>query len=362
MTVAPIVFLASGDAVATSPEATGPKSRGISQASPKPRVREVRLSAATRGAATTHRLEAVPGEDTVVLTLGNGQGLDLRLRLHPEHARDLLRAQAGQTVQRTREQAATALEPDAVQVPVSAQWQGVGGTSRGVMDLVFKALALVGLDPKDALAKLGAAALGKRLDDQVNEEVYKLNVHQLGKLKGAKPENVKASTEPTLVLIHGTFVDTESTFGKLWTSHGALVQQLFEHYGNRVYALDHGTVLRNPIANALTLARRLPQKARLHLVTHSRGGLVAEVLLRASRGVTQADLAQFAGKGYAQHLKDLLELEKLLTSRQVNVERIVRVACPAYGTLLASNRLDAYLSALAWLMERPGQGHPDDPA
>jgi hypothetical protein len=36
------------------------------------------------------------------------------------------------------------------------------------------------------------------------------------------------------------------------------------------------------MANALTLVNALPDGARLHLATHSRGGLVAEVLARAA--------------------------------------------------------------------------------
>jgi tetratricopeptide (TPR) repeat protein len=36
------------------------------------------------------------------------------------------------------------------------------------------------------------------------------------------------------------------------------------------------------------------------------------------------------------------------------VERVVRVACPARGTLLASKRLDAYLSVLKWTLELAG--------
>jgi hypothetical protein len=64
---------------------------------------------------------------------------------------------------------------------------------------------------------------------------------------------------------------------------------VFAHYGGRVYALDHPTVGATPIANALTLVNALPAGARLHVATHSRGGLVAEVLARVAgqQGVLQ---------------------------------------------------------------------------
>ncbi|TXT41115.1 MAG: hypothetical protein FD135_574 [Comamonadaceae bacterium] len=336
----PITFLIPGE-IASPADTT------------QPHIRSVRLVTTARGVGAVQRLQAIPGEDTVVITLGNGQGPDLKLRLSPENARDLLLAQVGPSGSAARGAGDVPLEPGVVQVPINAQWQGMGGANRGIIsDLVFKALDLVGLDPRDELAKLAAAELGKRLDEQVNEGVYALKPTELGSLKSASTVKIQASTDPTLVLIHGTFVDTESTFGKWWGGHSGLVAQLFQHYAGQVYALDHGTVMRSPIANALVLAESLPQGARLHLVTHSRGGLVAEVLLRASKGVTDADLAVFEGDAYTQHRQDLRALGEMLQSKQVKVERIVRVACPAYGTLLASNRLDAYLSAFAWLLER----------
>ena len=92
--------------------------------------------------------------------------------------------------------------------------------------------------------------------------------------------------EASLVLIHGTFSQTPGTFGKLWTEHPQLVDQLFKSFRNRVYALDHPTLGASPIANAITLAEAAPKGARLHLLTHSRGGLVAEVLARVCANPT----------------------------------------------------------------------------
>ena len=88
------------------------------------------------------------------------------------------------------------------------------------------------------------------------------------------------------------------------------MRQLFASYGDRVYALDHPTLGASPIANALTLVRALPAGARVHLVTHSRGGLVAEVLARACGDAPLGDdvLALFAGDDYAEHRSDLRAL------------------------------------------------------
>ncbi|HYF20012.1 MAG TPA: CHAT domain-containing protein [Ramlibacter sp.] len=134
------------------------------------------------------------------------------------------------------------------------------------------------------------------------------------------------------------------------------MRELFAAYRDRVYALDHPTLSRSPIGNALALAQALPAGARLHLLTHSRGGLVAEVLARAcgGAGLSAAELALFPGEGYAVHRRELQQLFQLARQKALRVERVVRVACPAHGTLLASRRLDAYLSVLEWGLELAG--------
>jgi hypothetical protein len=78
-------------------------------------------------------------------------------------------------------------------------------------------------------------------------------------------------------------------------------------YGDRVYALDHLTLSRSPLENALTLVSALPVGARVHLVTHSRGGLVAEALVRGSADI-DSNLRVFAGDEYRQHRQDAQNL------------------------------------------------------
>src|SRR5690606_23935621 len=142
----------------------------------------------------------------------------------------------------------------------------------------------------------------------------------------------------------------------LWTQHPGRVAAIFARYGGRVYALDHETLRVSPFGNALTLVRALPKGARLHLLTHSRGGIVAEVLARicGGRGVQDEDFALFSGKDYQQHRAELEALAREIRARRIKVDRVIRVACPARGTLLASRRLDAYLSVLKWSMELAG--------
>ncbi|HEV7578456.1 MAG TPA: CHAT domain-containing protein [Caldimonas sp.] len=347
-----ITFIVPGQA---QPALASAPTRGRSKAA-------VRVGS-ERGGSEPVRVTARPGEDVVVLSVANGP----TLVLHPADARDLMLAQnAAATRSAVAVRAATRGADAAageVVVPAQLGWPGLEaeatrGITRGWMgQAVLSSFQVLTGIAKDPAAKLAAAALTKKVDDKVDAGVYRLSADALAPLKGSgrKLATVPAAADggPLLVFVHGTFSDTVGTFAKLWTLHNATVRQLFASYTDRVYGLDHPTLGVSPIANALTLVRALPAGARVHLVTHSRGGLVAEVLARACGGgaIGNDVLALFAGDGYAEHRSDLRALVKEAQAKGIRCERVVRVACPARGTLLASKRLDAYLSILNWCLE-----------
>ena len=310
---------------------------------------------AQRGGVEPVRVSARPGDDVVVLSIANGP----TLYLHPEDARDLMRAQSAGATRGT----VNAADDNEVLVSAQLGWPGLEagatrGTTRGWMgQAVLSAFEVITGLAKDP-ARLAAAAVTKRVDGAVEAGVYELSADALPEtLKGSDLRRDAVAAAPDggamLVLVHGTFVDTVSTFGKLWTLHPQTVRELFQHYGNQVYALDHPTMGQSPITNALTLVRAMPAGARLHLLTHSRGGLVAEVLARVCGGKPPStdELALFAGAAYSQQRADLQALAKEALAKGLKIERVVRVACPARGTLLASRRFDAYLSVLKWGLE-----------
>ena len=85
---------------------------------------------AQRGAADAVRVTARPGEDVVVLTIANGP----TLVLHPEDARDLLRAQGGGTANDAASTRSATRGGADNEVIVSAQlgWPGLEAAARGV--------------------------------------------------------------------------------------------------------------------------------------------------------------------------------------------------------------------------------------
>jgi CHAT domain-containing protein len=357
----PIVFVVQGTLETAAPATRG-AGGGIGAALPAGLVRghvqqAVRLRAvrAGGGGGGEVRMQAVPGRDVVVLQLAGGPSLVL----HPEHARDLLRAQqAGLT------RSASGRASDAeVAVPAELRWYGLeasatarGGATRGLLGSVLLAgIEIVSGAGGDALVDMAAEKVAARVDAQVEPGVYALQANALPLLKGSGNPALAAlpaADGPLLVFVHGTFSNTAHAFGKLWSLHPQRVAALFRHYADRVYGLDHPTLTVSPTANALALAKTLPQGARVHLVTHSRGGLVAEVLARVAGNLALKgeDLRAFS----ATERRELTELAAELARKQVRIERVVRVACPARGTLLASKRLDAYLSVFKWTLELAG--------
>ena len=89
-------------------------------------------------------------------------------------------------------------------------------------------------------------------------------------------EDAKAG--PLLVMIHGTGSSTQASFDDLNGSASGFWKPVEDRYGPRVFGFEHRTLSESPIDNALQLAQALPEGATLHLLTHSRGGLVGDLL------------------------------------------------------------------------------------
>ncbi len=180
----------------------------------------------------------------------------------------------------------------------------------------------------------------------------------------------EAQQGPLLVFIHGTGSNGAGSFGDLQETSEEDWRALRATYGERIYTFEHYTFSESPIDNALALARILPARARIHLVTHSRGGLVGDLLclrqmdddlidgFRPGSAPFTADdpgrresLEREGEWAYAEQRERLRELRTLLGRQHgFRIERYVRVAAPARGTRLVSGNFDAFLSALLTLL------------
>ncbi len=238
-----------------------------------------------------------------------------------------------------------------------------GDPDRGVGDWVVKGVRIItGRAAEEAAPHVVRAAIAK-VEGRLEPGPGVYRVGRSGKL--AEPGKLDAD-QPYLLFLHGTASSTIGSYSGLFaTDAGSPTSEwvdLYRRYDGRVLALEHHTLSASPVDNALDLLAALPRRAELHVVSHSRGGLVGDLL-------SLDDIPESAIKKYhrkrRRHADDLgldddfvrREIETLeqlgaeLADKQPNVGRYVRVACPARGTRLAGQRLDKLLSILTNLVD-----------
>lgn len=164
----------------------------------------------------------------------------------------------------------------------------------------------------------------------------------------ARAENIDISAKH-LLFLHGTGSSTCGSFmdlmgSKEWPS-------ILEAYGSgHLLAFQHRTLTCSPLENALELLDALPEDIELDLVSHSRGGLVADILARfctEGQGPKRFDDDELKIFKDFKRTKDLQIIEDIIgiiKTKKIKINNVVRVACPANGTTLASSRLNFYLN------------------
>jgi pimeloyl-ACP methyl ester carboxylesterase len=252
---------------------------------------------------------------------------------------------------------------------------------RGWLKLGIRVLDFFGVDLSEKTAKVLAGTFEIKQLHASGPGLYHcrlLDDFSLFPVPADSPVN--GDKGPILLFLHGTASSTAGSFGKLWqtgNTQGEKVRKaLAGKYHDRVYAYEHRSMTESPIENALELVEALPDGAELHLVSHSRGGMIGELLclgervnegeplaaslselFRADRtiaeqlGLKPLDEATVKARddGYALDRQRLEELLELLDNKRIRVSRFVRVACPARGTTLASGRLDRWLSVVDFI-------------
>lgn len=154
-------------------------------------------------------------------------------------------------------------------------------------------------------------------------------------------------TQPVLLFIHGTISSTKGSFAEL--QKGEVWQNIQKIYGNNILAFEHESLTKSPLKNACELINKLPDKVKLHLVSHSRGGLVGEILARFAEdkiGFLEVSIDMLKDEGRQEDLDEIKKIQNLMTSKNFSVEKFVRVACPARGTSILGKRMDIFLNVI----------------
>ncbi|REG88612.1 CHAT domain-containing protein [Algoriphagus antarcticus] len=161
-----------------------------------------------------------------------------------------------------------------------------------------------------------------------------------------KGEADLAVTSRYLLLLHGTGSSSLGSFGELKESEAW--KKFIKGYGvDHLLTFQHRTLTSSPLQNIFQLIKELPSGIILDLLSHSRGGLLADVLARfstSSEGFDDIEKSLLARHEREADMKAIEDISDLLKAKKITIRSMVRVACPANGTTLASNRLNIFLN------------------
>lgn len=199
----------------------------------------------------------------------------------------------------------------------------------------------------------------KMVQERVRLYAEKLQKEQLNNLSGVyrldagfqlHKYTAQSSERPFLLLLHGTASSTHSSFDGLKGT--AAWDFICKEYGANVLAFQHETLTKSPLQNVLELLGNLPNNATLHLMSHSRGGLVGDVLSRFcvsdenNTGFSEMELNYLKKCGRNEDIRHIEKIAQIVLSKNISIQKFIRVACPASGTSLASERLDYFFNII----------------
>ena len=297
------------------------------------RVMAVELGAA-RGIAEP---QAADVADDAVLVLHLDGGFKLFSRY------DDFRNDFPQTAVRDVEPGAFVIEPNL----------GMVAADRTIGTLALQALEIFDIKPDEQTA-LG---LAHKFENQLEREpgLYRLSLGLAFDLSEALAAPAPGRT--ALIFLHGTASSSRGCYkGLSFDVPGAEIDfagQMHTKYGDNIFAFEHRSLTESPVTNALNLAKALPEDAIVHLVSHSRGGLIGDLLsigqLEGASALDARAVSEFF-RDREEERAQIAELQAVLGQKKVRIERFVRVASPARGTTLASGRADRWFSILLSLV------------
>lgn len=162
-----------------------------------------------------------------------------------------------------------------------------------------------------------------------------------------QPFKIIDTDKPVLILLHGTASSAKGSFLELKT--GTIWKGLRNKYGSNILAFEHETLTKSPLQNVLELMTQLPSGTMMDVISHSRGGLVGDTLMRFTEnnnGFLEASINLLKEENREDDIQYIAAIQKLSISKNIKINRFVRVACPARGTSLLGKRVDIFINVL----------------
>lgn len=234
---------------------------------------------------------------------------------------------------------------DAFELPVTIQ--NPGGADRGLLSDI--AIKLVNFFVKKEIGT-GVRAAAEKFELKKLEN--RTGLFSIDNNFQLLPLEKLEADKTYLLFLHGTCSSTKGSFEGLKSS--ALWNYIQQTYNGNIIGFEHKSLTESPLDNVLELAQQFPDNISFDIISHSRGGLLGDIISRFcntdnnKRGFTQDEIDYLEKFPERKDDTDKIEaLKKLLQNKNVYVKKFVRVACPAAGTVLASKRMDIYFNVLA---------------
>lgn len=245
---------------------------------------------------------------------------------------------------------------------VRAQMRSVGADVLDIPDTLYAGEAHRGVVKDIALKMIRVFDRKKRADtvvQAVRSCAEKLQARQLNGYSGLygldaqfrlQPLQFERPDQPYLLLLHGTASSTHGSFEELKGTK--LWDTVLQNYATNILAFQHETLTKSPLQNVLELLQQLPDHISLDLISHSRGGLLGDILCRfcsveeSAAGFTALEVQLLEKYKRHEDLQHILSIREILSRKQIRIGKFIRVACPAAGTTLASERMDHFFNVL----------------
>lgn len=228
-----------------------------------------------------------------------------------------------------------------IELPVSISGES---TERGAGEILLKIVNIF------SRKKIGQQVKKLAEDYEKKQLKNKSGLYRLDPNFELLPFNHNGSETSFCIFIHGTASSTEGSFAGI-KSH-VLWKDLQTDFGKNLLAFEHETLTKSPLQNALELLKALPVNAEITIITHSRGGLVGDIIARYatenenSRGFSKEEISVFEKTNRTADIELINELDDAVKGKRIQIKNYLRIACPAAGTTLASGRLDRTLNML----------------
>lgn len=223
----------------------------------------------------------------------------------------------------------------------------IGSEERGFNDIRLKVVRIFKSEPTETVSNLALDFEDKQFGIHA-PGLFKINENF--DLVDFRKDNELDLSRPVLLFIHGTASSLTGAYSDLKST--SVWQFIQEEYKNNIIGFQHRTLTESPLNNVLELINLLPSKIKLHIISHSRGGLVGDILCKYDKRLPdsvkgfseEVHIARLELEGRTEDVKNIRELNDKFKSKEIQVDRFVRVASPSAGTSLASIKLENILN------------------